>query len=349
MASKRPESSDRRSVNQQNAKASTGPRTPAGKTRSAQNAIRHGAYSAAVLVLGESQADFSRLKSELQATLRPEGPLEDRLLNRIALLWWRLERAQRVEQESLEQSLAEACYEASGLAAELTRNNFGGLDHPAPEQNAPTQTAFHWKDGQKLERLDAPAGLRLKVADMHKAPQVAAELRNSMSGELYFRDWSKVNQVWFAAVQTEKKMMFIILALIIAVAAFNLVSSLVMTVTDKQADIAILRTLGASPRSIMKIFIIQGGLVGLIGTLTGVGLGVLVAVNIDVIVPFIEQLLGVQFLAKDVYVINTMPSDLRGSDVLKVGGMAIVLAFLATLYPSWSAARVKPAEVLRYE
>ena len=153
MASKRPESSDRRSVNQQNAKASTGPRTPAGKTRSAQNAIRHGAYSAAVLVLGESQADFSRLKSELQATLRPEGPLEDRLLNRIALLWWRLERAQRVEQESLEQSLAEACYEASGLAAELTRNNFGGLDHPAPEQNAPTQTAFHWKDGQKLERL----------------------------------------------------------------------------------------------------------------------------------------------------------------------------------------------------
>ncbi|MCG2584597.1 lipoprotein-releasing ABC transporter permease subunit [Massilia sp. TS11] len=207
----------------------------------------------------------------------------------------------------------------------------------------------HLADGEKLERLDAPAGLRLKVADMHKAPQIAAELRKSMSGELYFRDWSKLNQTWFAAVQTEKKMMFIILALIIAVAAFNLVSSLVMTVTDKQADIAILRTLGASPRSIMKIFMVQGGLVGLIGTATGVGLGVLVALNIDVIVPFIEHLLGVQFLAKDVYVISTVPSDLRWSDVGAIGGMALVLAFLATLYPSWSAARVKPAEALRYE
>jgi lipoprotein-releasing system permease protein len=150
-------------------------------------------------------------------------------------------------------------------------------------------------------------------------------------------------------VQSQKRMMFIILTLIIAVAAFNLVATLVMTVTDKQADIAILRTLGASPRSIMKIFMIQGALVGLIGTLAGIGLGVLVALNVDVIVPFIERLLGVHFLSKDIYLISAVPSDLRWSDVLSIGGVSVLLAFVATLYPSFAAARVKPAEALRYE
>jgi lipoprotein-releasing system permease protein len=197
--------------------------------------------------------------------------------------------------------------------------------------------------------LPAPSGLRLRIADMHQAPLVAQELKQSMSGDLIMRDWSKLNANWFAAVQTEKRMMFIILTLIIAVAAFNLVSTLVMTVTDKQADIAILRTLGSSPRSIMKIFMIQGALVGIMGTLLGVGFGVLVALNIDVIVPFIEHLLGVQFLSKDIYLISEMPSDLRWPDVFKIGGVAVLLAFVATIYPSWSASRVKPAEALRYE
>ena len=205
------------------------------------------------------------------------------------------------------------------------------------------------EDGQRLLRLDGPSGLRLRLADMNQAPQVAAELKKSMPGDLWLRDWSKLNANWFAAVQTEKRMMFIILTLIIAVAAFNLVSTLVMTVTDKQADIAILRTLGASPRSIMKIFMIQGALVGILGTMLGVGGGVLVAMNIDVIVPFIEHLLGVQFLSKDIYFISTVPSDLRWPDVTKIGVLAVILAFLATLYPSWWAARVKPAEALRYE
>ena len=205
------------------------------------------------------------------------------------------------------------------------------------------------EDGQRLLRLDGPSGLRLRLADMNQAPQVAAELKKSMPGDLWLRDWSKLNANWFAAVQTEKRMMFIILTLIIAVAAFNLVSTLVMTVTDKQADIAILRTLGASPRSIMKIFMIQGALVGILGTILGVGGGVLVAMNIDVIVPFIEHLLGVQFLSKDIYFISTVPSDLRWPDVTKIGVLAVILAFLATLYPSWWAARVKPAEALRYE
>lgn len=204
-------------------------------------------------------------------------------------------------------------------------------------------------DAQKMERLEAPSGVRLRIEDMHRAPFVANELAKSMSGDLLIRDWSKQNANWFAAVQTEKKMMFIILTLIIAVAAFNLVSTLVMTVTDKQADIAILRTLGSSPRSIMKIFMIQGALVGIMGTALGVGFGVLVALNIDVIVPFIERLLGVQFLSKDIYLISALPSDLRWIDVAKIGGMSVVLAFVATLYPSYSAARVKPAEALRYE
>ncbi|HCN88535.1 MAG TPA: lipoprotein-releasing ABC transporter permease subunit, partial [Oxalobacteraceae bacterium] len=208
---------------------------------------------------------------------------------------------------------------------------------------------IHIDDAEKMFKMNAPSGLRLKVVDMQRAPQVAMDLSRILTGDVLIRDWSKQNRNWFAAVQTEKRMMFIILTLIIAVAAFNLVSTLVMTVTDKQADIAILRTLGASPRSIMKIFMIQGALVGLIGTALGIGLGVLIALNIDVIVPFIEHLLGVQFLPRDIYLISVLPSDLRWPDVWTIGGVAVVLAFLATLYPSWWAARVKPADALRYE
>lgn len=208
---------------------------------------------------------------------------------------------------------------------------------------------IHLSDAQKFFRQEAPSGVRLKIKDMLQAPQVAFELSHTLGGSLIARDWSQQNSNYFAAVKTEKTMMFIILTLIIAVAAFNLVSTLVMTVTEKQADIAILRTLGASPMSIMKIFMIQGGLVGLFGTALGVLSGVIVALNIDVIVPFIERLFGVQFLNKEIYVISTLPSDLHWADVWSIGGIAVVLAFLATIYPSWRAARVKPAEALRYE
>nr|WP_217344161.1 lipoprotein-releasing ABC transporter permease subunit [Noviherbaspirillum sp. L7-7A]MBV0878279.1 lipoprotein-releasing ABC transporter permease subunit [Noviherbaspirillum sp. L7-7A] len=208
---------------------------------------------------------------------------------------------------------------------------------------------MHLEDAEKMFRLSAPSGLRLRIADMQQAPQVAQDLSRILTGDVLIRDWSQQNRNWFAAVQTEKRMMFIILTLIIAVAAFNLVSTLVMTVTDKQADIAILRTLGSSPGSIMKIFMIQGALVGLIGTAIGVGGGVLVALNVDIIVPFIEHLLGVQFLPRDIYLISALPSDLRWPDVWTIGMVAVVLAFLATLYPSWRAARVRPAEALRYE
>jgi lipoprotein-releasing system permease protein len=207
----------------------------------------------------------------------------------------------------------------------------------------------HLADGQQLLNLPGPFGLRLRVADMDQAPQVAFQLKQTMPGELLIRDWSKLNVNWFAAVQTQKRMMFIILTLIIAVAAFNLVATLVMTVTDKQADIAILRTLGASPRSIMKIFMVQGALVGVIGTALGIAGGVLIAANVGVIVPAIETVLGMKFLSKDIYFISAVPSNLRLGDVLAIGGTAIALAFVATLYPSWWAARVKPAEALRYE
>lgn len=212
-----------------------------------------------------------------------------------------------------------------------------------------TLAFIHLEDALSIFQLDAPTGLRFKVTDMERAPDVAMDLSRILSGNVLIRDWSRQNRTWFAAVQSQKSMMFLILTLIIAVAAFNLVSTLVMTVTDKQADIAILRTLGASPRSIMKIFVIQGGLIGILGTAIGIGLGVLVALNVGVIVPFIEKMLGAEFLSNDVYLIDTLPSDLRWSDVGMIGGVAFILAFLATLYPSWRAGRVKPAEALRYE
>jgi lipoprotein-releasing system permease protein len=205
------------------------------------------------------------------------------------------------------------------------------------------------EDAARIFRLEGPGGVRLKLKDLHQAREVALELSQSLSGDLLIRDWTRQNKTWFAAVQLEKRMMFIILTLIVAVAAFNLVSTLVMTVTDKRADIAILRTLGASPRSIMGVFVVQGAMVGVIGTLAGLLLGLGVAVNIDVIVPALERLLNASFLPKDIYLISRMPSDPQSGDIVPIAVISLVLAFLATLYPSWRASRVNPAEALRYE
>jgi lipoprotein-releasing system permease protein len=208
---------------------------------------------------------------------------------------------------------------------------------------------MHWKDAAALLRLHDPSGLRIKLDDMQRAPEVANELAAVVPQALWVTDWSRSNRNWFAAVQTEKKMMFIILTLIIAVAAFNLVSTLVMTVNEKQADIAILRTMGASPGLIQRIFLVQGLAIGLLGSLAGVGLGLLIALNIDVIVPAIEVIFRVRFLPREVYFISELPSDVRLGDVLTVGLMAFGLSVLATLYPSRRAAKVQPAEALRYE
>ncbi len=205
------------------------------------------------------------------------------------------------------------------------------------------------EDAARLFRVRGVNGVRVKTDDMMNAPAIADDLALRLVGDLYVRDWSSENRNWFAAVQIEKRMMFIILTLIVAVAAFNLVSMLVMTVTDKQADIAILRTLGASPSSIMKIFVVQGASVGLLGTGIGIALGVALAANVGPLVRWVEQLFGFEVLPKGVYFINYLPSDLHASDVLTIGATACVLAFASTLYPSWRASRVRPAEALRYE
>ena len=205
------------------------------------------------------------------------------------------------------------------------------------------------EDAQRIFRLEGPTGIRLKLKDLHQAREVTMQLAGSLSDQLLIRDWTQQNRTWFAAVQLEKRMMFIILTLIVAVAAFNLVSTLVMTVTDKRADIAILRTLGASPKSIMGIFVVQGAMVGVIGTMSGLLLGLAIASNIDVIVPAIERALNASFLPQDIYLISKMPSEPQSSDIVPITVISLVLAFVATLYPSWRASRVNPAEALRYE
>ncbi|MEY2771679.1 MAG: Lipoprotein-releasing system transrane protein LolE [Pseudomonadota bacterium] len=208
---------------------------------------------------------------------------------------------------------------------------------------------MHWQDVARIFRLEGPVGVRVRLADLHRAQDVAAQLQQQLGASVRVRDWTQQNRTWFAAVQVEKRMMFIILTLIVAVAAFNLVSTLVMSVTDKHADIAILRTLGASPRSIMGVFVVQGATVGVVGTLSGLGLGLLVAFNIDVIVPALERLFNASFLPRDIYLISRMPSQPLAADIVPVVLMALLLAFAATLYPSWRASRVRPAEALRHE
>ncbi|HZV99848.1 MAG TPA: lipoprotein-releasing ABC transporter permease subunit [Methylophilaceae bacterium] len=209
---------------------------------------------------------------------------------------------------------------------------------------------IHMQDAAKLYRMaDTVSGLRLKLDDLFLAPQVSHQLAERLEGNYYVSDWTQQHANFFRAVQMEKRVMFIILTLIVAVAAFNIVSTLVMAVTDKRADIAIMRTFGASPSSIMKIFIVQGALIGIIGTVVGTLLGIIIALNIDVIVPFIESMLGIKFLAKDVYYISDLPSQLLWSDVMMITGLSFVLSLLATLYPSWRAAQTNPAEALRYE
>jgi len=205
-------------------------------------------------------------------------------------------------------------------------------------------------DAQKMYRLeDRVTGVRLKVDDLFAAPRIGRELLRYLDADAFVSDWTRSHANFFRAVQIEKNMMFLILLLIVAVAAFNIVSTLVMAVTDKQADIAILRTLGASPASIMQVFIVQGALIGLIGLGVGIVGGVALALNIETVVPFIERVFGIQFLAKDVYYISDLPSDLQWGDVGIITAVSFLLTLVATLYPSWRASRVNPAEALRYE
>lgn len=212
-----------------------------------------------------------------------------------------------------------------------------------------TLALTHLDDAAVLYKTGGPAGLRIKVADMSEAPAVASQLTRILPRGQYATDWTQQNRTWFAAVQVEKRMMAIILFLIVLVGAFGLVSSLVMTVTEKRSDIAVLRTMGASRLSVMAIFIVQGAFVALMGVAIGVGGGLLIACNLDVIVPAIESILGTQFLPKEIYFISQMPSDPRAGDIIPISILSFLLSLAATLYPSWRASKVHPAEALRYE
>ena len=212
-----------------------------------------------------------------------------------------------------------------------------------------TLALLHIDEALQLAHLPHAEALSVRLRDAATAPQWARSLSARLDPRVAVYDWTRANRIWFAAVAQQKRMLGLILALIIAVAAFNLVATLVMTVTDKRADIAILRTLGASPRSVMAIFVVQGALAGLTGTLAGVLLGLTIALNIESIVPAIERLLGTQLLPGNVYLISQMPSDPQTGDIVPVALVSIGLALLATLYPSWRASRVDPAQALRYD
>jgi lipoprotein-releasing system permease protein len=208
----------------------------------------------------------------------------------------------------------------------------------------------HMRDAQTLYQMgENVSGVRLKLDDLFASRTVAYELLGKLPRDMYASDWTRSHANFFRAVEIEKRMMFLILGLIVLVAAINIISTLVMAVTDKQADIAILRTLGARPGSIVQIFMVQGMIMGVIGTLAGVVTGIVTALNVDVIVKKIEQLFQIKFLSPEVYLIPDLPSDLHANDVIWIAALSLLLSFLATIYPSWRAGRVNPAEALRYE
>ncbi len=263
----------------------------------------------------------------------------------------------------LGQELARALGVKAGDTVTLVRAS-GGNSSAAPKMTAlrvagtfsaghfefdNTLALLHWQDAATLFNLPGVNAINLQLQQALEAPQVTRELQGNLGFGVAVRDWTQVNRTWFESVQLQRRMLALILTLIVAVAAFNLVSTLVMTVTDKQGDIAILRTLGASPRSIMGMFVVQGLLAGLVGTAGGVALGLAIATNLDVLVPALERALGATLLSPSVYLIDHLPSLPMASDVVPVALVSLALSLAATLYPSWRASRVNPAEALRHE
>lgn len=237
----------------------------------------------------------------------------------------------------------------AGFVPRMKQMTVKGLFQSGHYEFDSTLVFTHIDDAAALFRTGGPTGIRVKLDDINLAPSVTQHLLMTLPADYYATDWTRQNKTWFAAVQVEKRMMAVILFLIVLVGSFGLVSTLVMTVTEKQSDIAILRTLGASPQSIMTIFVIQGCIVGLIGVLLGTGLGLAISCNLDVIVPAIEHLFGVEFLPREIYFISQMPSDPRASDIVPIAVVSFLASLLATLYPSWRAARTHPAQALRHE
>jgi lipoprotein-releasing system permease protein len=237
-----------------------------------------------------------------------------------------------------------------GTLPRLKRFTVVGLFYVGNNEYDRALALMHMEDAARLFQTGGSAtGVRLKLDDIYAAPLAARALRQQLPRDLAVTDWTQQHVNFFRAVAIEKRMMFIILTLIVAVAAFNIVSTLVMVVQDKRADIAILRTLGLTPRSVMAVFMVQGSIIGVFGTLLGVAGGVLLALNVEIVVSFIEQAFGIRFLSPDVYLISEVPSELHWDDVVNIGSVALILGLLSTLYPAWRAARTQPAEALRYE
>ena len=238
----------------------------------------------------------------------------------------------------------------AGVLPRMRRFVVSGIFEAGHAQYDSSLAVIHIEDAQRVFRLGAGiSGLRVKLTDMFDAPRVSRELAREFGGRYWLRDWTQYHANFFRALKIEKTVMFVILTLIVAVAAFNLVSTLVMVVTDKESDIAILRTLGASQSSILSIFVVQGTAIGIAGTIAGVAGGVALATHVETLVPAIESLFDTKFLSPDIYYISAVPSDMRWRDVAAVGSVAFVMSVLATLYPAWRASRIQPVEALRHE
>lgn len=245
--------------------------------------------------------------------------------------------------------MPEASVTPAGVLPRLKRFTVKGIFSVGAELDG-NYTLVHMDDAARLMRTGGKAqGVRLLVDDLFQAPEIAREVARDMDGRFYVSDWTRTHGNLFAAIRMEKTMIGLLLMFIVAVAAFNIVSTLVMVVTDKKADIAILRTMGATPGRIMRIFIIQGAVIGVVGTLVGMALGILGARNISAFIAWLEGALGHQFLSADVYFISYLPSQLQWPDVFIITGAGLALSLLATIYPAWRASRVDPAEALRYE
>jgi len=254
------------------------------------------------------------------------------------------------EGEKVTVTLAEGIVTPAGVIPRTKRFTVSGIYRVGMYEFDRRLAFINIDDAQRLYRKkDVITGVRLAVTDIYAAPDIVREVAREFGKLVLVSDWTRVHVNFFRSIQITKSILFVILLLVVAVAAFNIVSTLVMVVKDKQADIAILRTVGANPGSILRIFITQGTIVGLIGTLAGVVLGVIAAVNLEVIVGFLEGVFGIKFLAADVYFISDLPSELKWGDVVRIASIAFVLALVSTLYPAWVAARTAPAEALRYD
>ena len=312
--------------------------------------VRHGRELSGILLRGiepQQEAKISRIAENMLV-----GELDDLLAGEYGIIIGRhLALAMGVVPgDKLDLMIPTANVTPAGVVPRFRRFHVVGVFEIGMYEYDRSLVLMHRKDAASLYRLgDAVNGLRLEFDDVYQAPYLARDVAMSLPGFYQVSDWTRQHRNFFAAIQTEKRVMFIILSLIVAVAAFNIVSTLVMAVTDKQADIAILRTLGASPQSIMLVFMVNGTLIGVIGTALGLAGGIGLALNIETLVPAIEGWLGRDLLADDVYYISDLPSDLDWGDVLRTGLLSLGLGLISTLYPAWRAARIEPAEALRYE